>query len=326
MKKIRIGVMGCANIAHRSVIPAILSLPEHFELVAIASRTLDKATQFAQEFGCEAIGQYDDLLQRKDIDAVYIPLPTGLHKEWINKALYACKHVYAEKSIAFSLTDAEEMVRNAQKHQVSLMEGFMFQYHSQNLKVKKMIETGAIGEIRYFTGSFGFPPFPDADNFRYDKNIGGGAIYDACGYPVRAAFFLLGNTLKVQGASVYYDQAHGCSLYGSAFLRGENGIGASISFGFDNYYQCNYQIWGSKGKLMANKAYTPKVDQATTLTWEHDYQTEIINCEADNHFIKALMEFHHIISNPSSREHHFNAIKEQSEALETIAKLTPLRL
>ena len=322
MKKIRIGVLGCANIAHRSMIPAILSLPEHYELVAIASRTLDKAVQFAQDFGCEAIASYDKLLQRADIEAVYLPLPTGLHKEWINKALCAGKHVYAEKSIAFSLADAEEMVYNARKHKVSLMEGFMFQYHAQNLKIKEMMADGAIGDIRYFTGSFGFPPFPDTDNFRYDKEIGGGAIFDACGYPVRAAFFLLGDTLKVQGAAVYYDQAHESSLYGSAFLRGENGIGASISFGFDNYYQCNYQIWGSKGKLAANKAYTPKVDQATTLTWEHDYKTEVIDCEADNHFVKAMMEFHHIISEPASREKHFTAILQQSEALDTIAKLT----
>lgn len=322
MRKIRIGVLGCANIAHRSVIPSILSLPEQFELVAIASRTMEKATQFASEFGCEAVAPYDELIRREDIEALYLPLPTGLHKEWINKALCAGKHVYAEKSIAFSLTDAQEMVGNAQQHNAALMEGFMFQYHSQNLKVKKMIAEGAVGDIRYFTGSFGFPPFPDADNFRYNPEVGGGAIFDACGYPVRAAYFLLGDSLKVRGAAVYHDNTKGSSLFGSAFLSSDNGIGASISFGFDNYYQCNYQIWGSKGKLTANKAFTPKVDQATTLTWEHDYQSETIHCEADNHFIKAMSEFHRIICQPDSRAKHFKEILQQSEALDTIAKLT----
>ena len=307
MKKIRIGVLGCANIAHRSMIPALLSMPEQFELVAVASRTQDKAKKFAQEFCCEAVAPYDALIQREDIDAIYLPLPTGLHKEWINKALCARKHVYSEKSIAFSLTDAQEMVENAQQYQVALMEGFMFQYHSQNLMVKKMLADGAVGEIRYFTGSFGFPPFPDANNFRYNRGVGGGAIFDACGYPVRAAFFVLEDALKVQAASVYYDKIHESSLFGSAFLQGENGIGASISFGFDNYYQCNYQIWGTKGKLTANKAYTPKIDQPTTLIWEHDYKTEIIDCKADNHFIKAMMEFHHIITDPAFREKHFTA-------------------
>ena len=297
MEKIRIGVLGCANIAHRSVVPAILSIPEKFELMAVASRTIEKAITFAQEFGCDAIAPYESLIDRTDVDALYIPLPTGLHKEWINKALRAGKHVYAEKSIAFTLEDALEMVNNARINNVSLMEGFMFQYHSQNLKVKEMVS-----------------------NFRYNKEVGGGAIFDACGYPVRAAYFLLGESLKVQGASVHYD--NGSSLYGSAFLKGEKGIGASVSFGFDNYYQCNYQIWGNKGKLTVNRAFTPKVDQSTTLTWEHDNKTEIIECRADNHFIKAMVEFHAIMCDPSRRERHFSEILHQSEALETIARLT----
>lgn len=321
MKKIRIGILGCAQIAQRSMIPAILSMPTQFELVAVASRTEQKAVTFAQTFGCEPITQYESMINRKDIDALYIPLPTGLHKEWINKALCSGKHVYAEKSIAFSLEDAREMVQNARIHNVSLMEGFMFQYHSQNLKVKEMLKQGAIGDIRYFTGSFGFPPFPDEDNFRYDNRIGGGAIFDACGYPTRAAFYLLGDSLKVQGASIYHDPQKGTEIYGSAFLRGENGIGASISFGFDNYYQCNYQLWGTKGKLTANKAYTPKADQTTTLTWEHDYKTEIIECEADNHFSKAMAEFFNTISDVMLREKHYKEILQQSEALETIKEL-----
>ena len=115
MKKIRIGVMGCAAIAKKSVIPAILALPEQFELVAIASRTSEKAEEFAALFGCEAVTGYDYLLQL-DIDAVYIPLPTGLHEEWINKALLAGKHVYAEKSIASSFDSAKSMVENAKKN------------------------------------------------------------------------------------------------------------------------------------------------------------------------------------------------------------------
>lgn len=322
MKKIRIGVLGCANIAHRSIIPAINSLPEKYELVAVASRTIEKASAFAESFGCESISPYQALVERNDIDAVYIPLPTGLHKEWINKSLCAGKHVYAEKSIAFSADDAMEMVNNARRHNVALMEGFMFQYHSQNLKAKEMLAAGAIGEVRHFSGAFGFPPFPDPDNFRYDNIVGGGAIFDACGYPVRAAYYFLGDSLKVQGASAHYDDKRKSSIYGTALLCGENEIGASISFGFDNYYQCSYQIWGNKGRLTANKAYTPKFDQATTLLWEHDGSIDSIDCLPDNHFVGAMKEFHEIIQNSVLREKHFSSILLQTEALETIAKLT----
>lgn len=322
MKKINIGVLGCANIADRSVLPAILELPEQFNLKAIASRTIDKATVFATKFNCEAVGSYDALIERQDIDALYIPLPTGLHQEWIMKALQNGKHVYAEKSIAFTRDTALNMVKCARQKNVALMEGYMFQYHSQNLKVKEMMHDGAIGDIRYFSGSFGFPPFTDSSNFRYDKQLGGGAIYDACGYPVRAAYFLLGDSLSVQGASIYYDSQKKSSIYGSAFLSGESGIGASIAFGFDNYYECNYQIWGSKGRLTANKAFTPKAEQATTLTWEHDTKTEIVQCPADNHFVKAMREFYTIINEAEKREKHFNDILLQITALETISKLS----
>ena len=95
MNKLRIGVLGCANIARRSVIPAIKSIAE-FELLAIASRTKEKAEGFAQEFNCEAIHGYQELIDRKDIDVIYMPLPTGLHEEWSVKALEAGKHILIE--------------------------------------------------------------------------------------------------------------------------------------------------------------------------------------------------------------------------------------
>ena len=108
--KIKIGVLGCASIAKRSVIPAIKNLSCKFELVAVASRSIDKAEVFASDFNCEAIEGYNNIINLNKIDALYIPLPTGLHKEWVNKALLAGKHVYTEKSIALNLADAEEMV------------------------------------------------------------------------------------------------------------------------------------------------------------------------------------------------------------------------
>ena len=98
---IRIGVMGCANIARRSVIPAILAVPD-LRLAGIASRTPDKGREFARQFGCDFLGGYPDLLDRPDVDAIYMPLPPGLHAEWAAKALLAGKHLLIEKSLATS--------------------------------------------------------------------------------------------------------------------------------------------------------------------------------------------------------------------------------
>ncbi|CAF4884080.1 unnamed protein product [Rotaria sp. Silwood1] len=103
-----IGVLGCANIAMRSVIPAIKSITD-FKLIAVASRAKEKAAEYAEKFQCEAIEGYDNLIERKDIDALYIPLPTGLHLEYVIKALESGKHVIAEKSLGMNYTEVETM-------------------------------------------------------------------------------------------------------------------------------------------------------------------------------------------------------------------------
>jgi dTDP-3,4-didehydro-2,6-dideoxy-alpha-D-glucose 3-reductase len=319
MSRIKIGVMGCATIAKRSVIPAIKYMVNEFELVAVSSRTKEKAERMASEFECKAVLGYENLL-KQDIDAVYVPLPTGLHEEWVNKALVAGKHVYVEKSIAFTLDSAIQMVENAKKHNVVLMEGYMFLYHSQHEQVKKIIQAGEIGEIRSFSSAFGFPPLTQ-DNFRYDNKIGGGVVFDAAGYTVRAAHHFLGNDLEVVSSSLSFDTMSKTYLYGDALMKNRNGLGAHISFGFDNFYQCYYEFWGSRGKLKAERAFTAGPDFKPTLILENNCGRQQIVAEKFNHFVGAMQEFNRIINLPSERTTHYNQIITQTQALDQIIKL-----
>lgn len=319
--KIKIGVLGCANIAKRSVIPAIKELKQTFELAAIASRSINKAKDFADIFDCEPICGYQNLIDRKDISALYIPLPTGLHKEWIMKALNSGKHVYAEKSIAFNYKDASEMVNIARLNDLALMEGYMFIYHTQHKLTLDIINSGEIGEIRSFRSSFGFPPLRN-DNFRYEKDLGGGVVFDAAGYPLRAVHLFLGSDLKVTGSSLKYSQTTNTAIYGNAFLQNKDGASAQISFGFDNFYQCNYEIWGSIGKLTATRAFTPKPDEQPEFILENKDEKRKILAPADNHFKRALEEFSYTIHNTRLKEKHYTDILRQSLALDTIIKLS----
>lgn len=321
MKKLRMGVMGCANIAQRLMIPAIKEMPDKIELVAIASRDGKKAEKFASLFACEAVAGYDTLLSRDDIDAIYMPLPTGLHKEWINKALEAGKHIYAEKSIAMTKADAREMVGMAKSMHCAIMEGYMYQYHKQHAIVKQMIADGEIGEPRVIRASFGFPPFPDPKNFRYDNVIGGGALKDAAGYVWRCVNFLYGNIFKVTAANVYYDEK-GTSIFGSAFLTNGGNVSAEISFGFDNFYQCNYEIWGSKGKISSTRAFTPKPNEETHIIVEKQGERHDIVVPRFNHFVAAMEEFYRICGDASLREKHYRDIVYQAEGLDDIEKLS----
>jgi len=319
MTRIKIGVMGCANVAKRSVIPAIKHLINDFDLVAVSSRTKEKAEGMAAEFGCTAVVGYENLL-KEDIDAVYIPLPTGLHEEWVNKALLAGKHVYAEKSIALLPQSAKGMVENASKHNLALMEGYMFLYHSQHEQVRKIIQAGEIGEIRSFRAAFGFPPLAEG-NFRYDHKIGGGVVFDAAGYTVRAVHHFLGNDFEVASSSLWFDPVHQTHLYGDALLKSKNDLGAHISFGFDNFYQCYYEFWGSRGRLVAERAFTPGPEFLPSLILENEKGRQVLSAEKCNHFVGAMQEFKRIINFSSDRNTHYNQIIIQSRALDRIIKL-----
>ena len=316
-QRIRVGIMGVAKIARRSVVPALLQLADRFELVAAASRDEAKARLFADEFGCQPVTGYAALLARDDIDAVYMPLPTGLHAEWVGAAIAAGKHVYVEKSFASTAGQTEALVSAAQAGGVAVMEGYMFLYHRQQTVVADWLRQGLIGELRHFHGSFGFPPLP-ADDFRYDEVIGGGALLDAAGYPLRAAFMLLGDQLTVQGASLRRCPSTGASLWGSAFLAHPNGLGASIAFGFDNHYQCRYELWGSTGKLVAERAYTAGPAFSPRLILETADDRRDVAVEPDNHFVGAWLAFAQAITDPARRADHYRQTLVQSRALQAI--------
>jgi NDP-hexose-3-ketoreductase len=320
MKKIRIGILGCASIARRSMIPSILELCRHFELVGIASRYPIKAAEWAAEFGCAAYDDYSQLVAAPDVDALYIPLPSGLHKEWINQALLAGKHVYAEKSIASCYVDADAMVVNAGRYDLALMEGFMFQYHGQHQQVKQLLASGAIGELRHFHSSFGFPPLPEGD-FRYDDELGGGVLLDAAGYPLRAVHFLLGEQFEVKAAALHHDKVKGTQTYGSAFLANKYGVGASLAFSFDSFYQCRYELVGQTGKIIAERAFTPRPDFSTKIMIETSSGTRIIELEPENHFAKALLRFYVAITQQETRSVLYREILLQSKSLARIKLL-----
>lgn len=310
-----IGVLGCANIAMRSVIPAIKSIPD-FNLIAVASRTKEKANEYAEKFQCEAIEGYDNLISRKDIDAIYLPLPTGMHLEFVSKCLESGKHVIAEKSLGMNYTEVEAMVNKAKEKNLLLMENYMFEYHSQHKFVFDLIRNNEIGELRLFRSSFGFPPLPK-DNFRYNKSLGGGSLLDAAGYPIKAAQIFLGYDISVKASNLFTDKNSDVDIFGSAYLRSNNSIAAEIGFGFDNFYQCNYEIWGSKGKITAERAFTPQPNYSPKIIVEKDNDRKEYLIEPNNHFVNILKEFLRAIK-AKDFDTHYKKLLNQAKLQEEI--------
>lgn len=317
---INIGVIGCASIAKKSVLPAIKLLHDDFKLIAVSSRSLEKSIEFANEFDCEPVPGYQNLINRNDIEALYIPLPTGLHLEWVGKAIQAGKHIYVEKSFASNLNETNFLIGMAKNKKVVLMEGFMYLYHKQMQFVKNIIENNKIGSLRFFHGSFGFPPL-DLKNFRYDEVLGGSS-YGCCLLSTVCSTIFLGNNLDVSGSAIFKNANTKTSLWGSAFLKNQYGVGASIAFGFDNFYQCFFEIWGSKGKIKAERAYTAGADFSPKIFLDSEKGNEVFSINPDNHFISALREFKRIIEFNSFRESHYDNILNQSFLLERIKTLS----
>src|SRR5258708_1168645 len=130
MKKLRVGILGTANIAERYGLSAFRTL-ENVELVAVASRTPERARTFATKHRLEA-ESYESLIARPDIDIIYSPLPIGLQEAWVTKAMRAGKHCIVEKSITGSLASAKRMLRASEKNGVALYENFVPEFHPQH--------------------------------------------------------------------------------------------------------------------------------------------------------------------------------------------------
>ncbi|MWV42879.1 gfo/Idh/MocA family oxidoreductase [Paenibacillus sp. HJL G12] len=207
-RKLKWGILGCAGIAKRAVIPGV-HLSELNEVAAIASRDEDKAKRTAEELNIPvAYGSYEALLEDPSIDVVYIPLPNHLHKEWAIRAAQAGKHILCEKPIALTADEANEMAEAAQQAGVYLAEAFMYRYHPRYEAMKDLIQSGAIGDIRGIRSAFTFNNAGDAANVRYRKDWGGGSIYDVGCYPINAARLLLGKEPDAVTVNAIFSPEH----------------------------------------------------------------------------------------------------------------------
>ena len=200
-------------------------------------------------------------------------------------------HVLVEKSLACSKNEVQDLVDLANRNELALIENFQFRFHSQLQFLKGLLETNEIGDIRSLRASFGFPPFLDSDNIRYQKKLGGGALLDSGAYTTKIAQVLLGQGLEVKSALLNYSSGYEVDIWGSAYLANQfSGVNASLAFGFDHYYQCGVEIWGSKGKVSTNRLFTAPVGYDPIFVLENSHGIETIRRPADNHF-KNMLEF-----------------------------------
>lgn len=321
---IKVGILGCANIAQRSLMPAFAAHAA-FDIVAVASRDVAKARSLVERFGGR-VCTYEELVAAPDVDLVYCPLPTGLHHLWVKRALEADKHVLCEKSLAVNAMEVEDLLVTASTHRRLLMESFQFRFHAQNLYVKDLLAQQKIGPIRQLIVRFGVPPFPDgALNIRYSAELGGGALLDNGAYTIKCSTYLLGNNVEVLAAiQGGLDPALGnVPLTGSIMMRSGD-IAIQTSYGFDHFYQNSYEIWGKYGKISTARAFTAREGFAAPVVVETEAGREVRTFD-DDHFARLMDHLAKIV--PSGNyESEYEECRVQANLLERVRERSNVRI
>ena len=320
MKEVfNIGVLGCAHIAARSVVPAIIELSDNFKLIGIASRSREKAVDFASRFQTKAFEGYQTLLDLFELQAVYIPLPNAMHTEWVEYALNRGLHVLVEKSLASDYQDVIRLNELARQKKLTLVENFQFRFHNQLDYIKELIDKGSIGELRCLRSSFGFPCLPDKNDIRYQKSLGGGALLDAGAYPLKMAQILLGPDIEVKAANLNYATDKEVDIWGGAYVKQKHGaLFGELAFGFDHYYQCNIELWGSKGKIYTNRIFTANDAYEPIIELETKSGKETIKLPADHHFKNMLMHFYELITQQEDLEEEYRQNINQARLIQEL--------
>lgn len=306
-----IGILGASDIAFRRFLPALKKCPD-FTYAGVASRTPEKARPFQEQFGGEVYDGYDALLADERIDAVYVPLPPALHYVWGQKVLNAGKHLLMEKPFATDPAEAETLLRLADERGLAVHENYMFLFHSQLEKIKEIISSGELGQMRLYRMSFGFP-MRAAGDFRYTKALGGGALLDCGGYPLRLAVELLGESARLAQARLCRPEGYEVDLYGSAVVENDAGMCAQVSFGMDNAYQCRLEAWGSKATLIAPRVFTAGAGFEPPLILQTPGGEKQLKLASDDQFLHSIERFARLIREPALRKSASLGIQRQAE-------------
>ena len=318
---LRWGVLSTANIGRAAVIPAIHAAPNSV-MTAVASRSLETAQAFAAKQQIPtAYGSYAALLDDDQIDAVYIPLPNSLHREWVLRAVAAGKHVLCEKPLALSAAECLEMAAAADQQGVKLMEAFMYRFHPRTERVIDLAQSGALGPLHHIDAAFTFR-LTRPDNIRFQAELGGGALMDVGCYCVNLARTVAGREpVEVQAHAAWHPGGVDERMAGT--LRFDNDLVAQFDCALTMARRESYTVAGTDGFLTAPHAFLPGAADVTlvevrdragrtehTIPGVDEYQLMV------EHFADCVLTDHPVRYGPGEAAANLHVI----EALQTSAR------
>lgn len=331
--KLRWGILGAARVNER-LLPAIVEA-SNAQLVAIASRRPGAAAQTLAQYAPQQqdVRTYDhleSLLTDSEIDAVYLPMANHEHAEWALRAIEHGKHVLIEKPMALTLEDIEAIEAAAQRHNVTVMEGFMYRFHPQHARVKELLEQGLIGDIRSVRASYSFMMRP-ARMYRLTESVerGGGAMWDIGCYAIHSIrMFFDQLPIAVTALSNYVES--GADTTTSGVLDFGEGKFAHFDFSFERARRCEYEIIGTRGGIKCETVWQLPGDVPVISWWTEDGRRSEERLPAANHFNLEIEHFSDCVLNGTAPALSFEDAKANCQiivaALQSAAQGRVIRL
>lgn len=245
-KKIKWGIIGLGRISHKFA--RDLNLVENAELVAVASRDIDRSRKFANQHKCPNFyGNYESLYRDKDVDVVYIATMHHTHARESIAAMNHNKHVLSEKPIAVNSEDANKMIEASQRNEVFFMEAFWSRFNPSIVKVKELIDAGEIGKVRYINADFTFYNLEADINGRIlNTHYAGGSLLDVGIYPLFLSYLILGKPNEILARSKFFHT--GAEIQTSMILDYKEAQ-AILYSGFASNTEMKAKICGEKGEI-----------------------------------------------------------------------------
>jgi D-xylose 1-dehydrogenase (NADP+, D-xylono-1,5-lactone-forming) len=284
---LRWGILGCARITRRGLVPGIAK-SSGSRLVALGSRDLATAESWAREFGVDrAYGSYEEVIADPNVQAVYVPLPNEIHREWVERAATAGKHVLCEKPLALDAVEAEAMVEHCRRAGVILIEAFMWPHQPRAAVLRKLVNDGAIGDLRLIRSSFSFPI--DMTDWRLDASRGGGALWDVGCYGVSTARYFAESEPTAIRARAHFGET-GVDLSVAATLEFPGHVLAQIDCSFEQPFRCTYELVGTRGVIEVPDAYLPPAQPVAYLR-KPDAAPETLTFDGRNQYAAMVDAF-----------------------------------
>jgi predicted dehydrogenase len=290
------GILGCGWIATEAIAPAI-QWSNNGRLVAVGSRTQQAADSKARETGAlRAYGSYEALLEDREIDAIYIGLPNGLHEEWALRCADAGKHVLCEKSLTLSRASAHIMTAAFASRNLRLVEAFMYRHHPQWKVATDLVGEGKIGEVHVIRVSF-CGRFDRVNNHRWSKALGGGALWDLTCYGVNAARFVV--RAEPVRAAAFADARtdEGVDASTQASLVFENRVLAAVTGSLRAGRDESVVIVGADGALELDWPFAPGW-APTQVIVRRGMEERRIDVGGANHYLHQIEHFASLVADP----------------------------